>query len=272
MSADHRDPVSSLSVILPTVNESESLRHLVPALARELTPLVQRLEVIVVDDGSTDETVSVLEELRREIPGVRGIFRPPGEGSLPTAIARGLEESLGSHVMWLDADGSMEARVAARLVERWNSDAATRMETLVVGSRFISGGGGKGVDDAGATPFWRIVLNLRRSEDYLVAVFLSWGLNRLLWFALGRCCRDSTSGFVLTERRTALAVPLVGTYGDYFPRWIHRQHLRGVRIVEVPYIIRVRQSGTSKTGVTLLQILRSGLPYLRVVGDAIRRG
>jgi glycosyltransferase involved in cell wall biosynthesis len=84
-----------LSVILPAKNEAEGLRHVLPALRREF-PLA---EIIVVDDGSTDDTAIIASTA-----GARVLSTPYGMGN-GAAIKRGTRAATGEVLVFLDADG-----------------------------------------------------------------------------------------------------------------------------------------------------------------------
>ena len=252
-----------LSVILPTINEGENIRNLIPELFNTVGQHVDGLEVIVVDDGSTDSTRVVIAELSTLYQSVSGIFRPPSEKSLPGSIQTGIDAAVGELVVWMDADGSMTPEVVVKLLKAWKM-TLQKEKTVVIASRFVSGGGVKGSETPGSTPLNRVIRNLHLSEDSLLAVFLSWILNRTLSLVLDSCCVDVTSGFILGPNSVLSSHRLIGIYGDYFPRLMYKMHKNGIKIVEVPYTILVRTSGKSKTGTTVFQILMSGVPYLKV--------
>jgi len=252
-----------LTIILPTINEGENIRNLIPNLFKTVGRHVNGLEVIVVDDGSTDITRVVVTELSARYQSVSGIFRTSSEKSLPGSIQIGIDAAVGELVVWMDADGSMTPEVVVNLLKAWKMTPQNE-ETVVIASRFVSGGGLKGSDTSGSTPLHKVIRNLHLSEDSLLAVFLSWILNRTLSIALDRCCVDVTSGFILAPKSILSSHRLSGIYGDYFPRLMYKMHKNGIKIVEIPYTILVRTSGESKTGTTVIQILRSGVPYLKV--------
>ena len=54
------------------------------------------------------------------------------------------------HVMWLDADGSMNADSIKKLLEKLNENT----ENVIIGSRFVEGGGYKGIEEVGTTSFF----------------------------------------------------------------------------------------------------------------------
>ena len=56
----------NLSIILPTINESENLKKLIPEIVTELSNSnIDNYEILVLDDGSTDDTVSYIEQFNK---------------------------------------------------------------------------------------------------------------------------------------------------------------------------------------------------------------
>ncbi|MFN9619997.1 MAG: glycosyltransferase family 2 protein [Synechococcaceae cyanobacterium] len=111
-----------LSVVIPTYNRLPILRKCLSALEEQrLEAPVQRYEVVVVDDGSTDETVPWLEENAASLPHVRLIRQRhggPAEGR-----NRGVEAAQGDVIVFIDSDlvvtaGFLHAH-ARRLAQAW---------------------------------------------------------------------------------------------------------------------------------------------------------
>lgn len=252
--------LNALSVVLPVLNERDNLAELIPELTDVLTPLVNSLEILVVDDSSTDGTDELMATLVRHNDRITYISRRGQEKSLPQSLSDGVQAAKHPHVAWMDADGSMSADSLGSLFAAYQELGDER--TVVVGSRFVSGGGFKGVEIAGETRFWEVIKNLRDSNDSVSAVILSRLLNRYLWLMLDRCCRDLASGFIVAAKSDVLGIGLRGTYGDYCVRFIYLAHRAGYRIAEVPYVCLMRRHGESKTGTTLWGLIRRGIPYV----------
>lgn len=252
--------LSQLSVVLPVLNERDNLAELIPELLSALSPVLEAVEIIVVDDSSADGTDLLLADLTSRDARIRYISRVGQPASLPESLSDGVRAASFVHVAWMDADGSMPPASLVDLVEAYRS--STDIDPVVVGSRFITGGGFKGVETVGETSVVQVMRNLRNSNDSLSAVLLSRVLNRYLWLLLGRCCRDLASGFIVSSKENVVKIGLSGSYGDYCVRFIYLAHRRGKRIVEVPYVCQVRRHGYSKTGTTLWGLVKRGAPYV----------
>ncbi len=92
-----------LSIVVPCFNEAESLPNLVTRLKDTIAPWSERAEIILVDDGSTDETWLAIETARKECPQLVGIRLSANRGH-QIALTAGLEAAKGERIMMLDAD------------------------------------------------------------------------------------------------------------------------------------------------------------------------
>lgn len=107
------DPISArmsspkVSVILTAHNYAE---YLETCLESAVAQTYDDYEVVVVDDGSTDETPQILREYTYEYPDRVTVVRLPGEG-LPTAANAGIEASKGEYVVRLDADDYFDENI-----------------------------------------------------------------------------------------------------------------------------------------------------------------
>ena len=111
-----------LSIVLPALNEARSLRALLP----ELKQVFPEAEIIVVDDGSTDDTAILCEQL-----GCRRVENPYRMGN-GAAIKRGARAAGGAHLAMMDADGQHTARHLEQLWHRFKGDEDLDM---LVGAR-----------------------------------------------------------------------------------------------------------------------------------------
>ena len=253
-----------LSLILPTYEERDNLPPLLERCNAALAGVEH--ELIVVDDASPDGTAAVARARASRDPAVRVIVREPPRG-LTASIARGVGEARHDVIAWMDADGSMPPELLPRLlapIERGEAD-------LVIGSRFLPGGGIKGHNPATGRHGWLgIARRLRGTEDSILAVALSSFGNWLLRRLLSRAVTDWTSGFIAVRAEVTRAIPLEGDYGEYFLVFVYRALAAGYRVREVPYVIEPRLFGVSKTGENLREYAQRGVQYVAAAMRARR--
>lgn len=92
-----------ISVVIPLLNEEESLPELTEWIERVMNANYYSYEIIFVDDGSTDDSWKVINELRAKNPGVKGIKFQRNYGKA-AALNEGFREAQGDVVITMDAD------------------------------------------------------------------------------------------------------------------------------------------------------------------------
>ncbi|MCI4368089.1 MAG: polyprenol monophosphomannose synthase [Thermoplasmata archaeon] len=203
-----------VSLILPTYNEREALRTLLPRIREALSPY--SAEVLVVDDNSPDGTAGVAADWPAP-PDVRVLERPSRLG-LASAVTDGLKEADGRVLVVMDADGSHPPESIRALVEPILGGRAE----FALGSRHANGGSSPGL------------VGPRR--------MLSWGAS-LLARPLTPV-HDPMSGFFAVSREAAFRAPL--TPVGYKIALEVLAKCRPYPVVEVPYCFAPRIAGESK--------------------------
>ena len=101
-------PVPEVSVVIPVFNEAECLRDVLEEVAGTLERLLGRpFEILVVDDGSSDPTARVAEEVAKRWPVIR-VFRHSRNVGQSFAFHTGFQNARGSVIVTLDGDGQNE--------------------------------------------------------------------------------------------------------------------------------------------------------------------
>ena len=208
-----------VSVVIPVCNEADN----VLPLAREIAAALRGrggLEIIFVDDGSTDGTVEAVRSARTEIPEVR-LLRHSRRSGQSAAVASGVRRARGEWVATLDGDGQNDpADFPAMLDALGQAGTAEPAVRLVMGNRVTR------------RDTW-----LRRLSSRVANGVRGW--------LLGDGTPDTGCGIKLMHRATFLELPFFDHMHRFLPALYQRQ---GARVISVPVNHRPRTRGTSKYG------------------------
>jgi dolichol-phosphate mannosyltransferase len=205
--------------VIPVCNEEDNVLPLAREIAAALRP-VTPIEILFVDDGSTDGTAAAVRTARQEIREVR-LLRHSRRSGQSAAVHSGVRRALGAWVATLDGDGQndpadfpamLEALEKARL-----ADPAIR---LVMGNRVTR------------RDTW-----LRRLSSRVANGVRGWMLDD--------GTPDTGCGIKLMHRETFLELPFFDHMHRFLPALYQRQ---GARVISVPVNHRPRTQGTSKYG------------------------
>ncbi|HET8871414.1 MAG TPA: glycosyltransferase family 2 protein [Aquabacterium sp.] len=116
-----RKELPTLSCVIPCYNEAANLRLLLPLLADQLSQCSRSWEVILVNDGSRDDTSLVLAEWAGR-PGFRAIEFSRNFGK-EAALTAGLDAACGETVVLMDADMQHPPQLIADMVQHWQNGA-----------------------------------------------------------------------------------------------------------------------------------------------------
>ncbi len=208
-------------VVIPTYNECENIPALLPRVLD-----YGQLSVLVVDDGSPDGTGDLVAAEAAHNPRVH-LIRRSGKQGLGTAYLAGFRYALArgaEYIFEMDADFSHDPKYLPDLLH-----AAETAYDLVIGSRYIAGGG---------TTDWGLGRQL-----------ISRGGNVYARLILGLAVADLTGGYRCYRRRALEAIKLdqVKSNGYSFQiEMAYRVHQAGLRVGEVPIIFPDRRVGASK--------------------------
>ncbi|QNI43367.1 glycosyltransferase family 2 protein [Synechococcus sp. A15-28] len=205
-----------LSVVVPLYNEEESLPHLVEQLLQALRPSSERFELVLVNDGSSDRTAEVLEQISREVPELVAVLLRKNYGQT-AAMAAGFDVAQGEVIVSLDGD-----------LQNDPADIPMLLAKLRQGYDLVSG--------------WRH----QRQDAALQRKLPSRIANRLIGRVTGVKLHDYGCSLKAYRREVLSDMRLYGELHRFLPALAF---IEGARITEVKVNHRARQFGSSKYGI-----------------------
>ena len=214
MSESRLEPPLEISVVVPAYNEAESLPEFLAELRQALDATGKRAEIVLVDDGSSDETPALLARERARDPRLKPLRLEKNSGQ-SAALAAGLAHARGAVIVTLDADLQNDPAELPRVLD------ALKDADVVSGIR------------ANRRDTW-----LRRVSSRIA--------NATRRAAIGDPITDIGCSFKAYRREALEGLPMFGGVHRFLPALCV---FRGARLAEVPRAHRPRRHGVSKYGV-----------------------
>ncbi len=205
-----------LSIVVPIYNEEESLPFLVNQLLEVLQPMEETFEIVLVNDGSSDNSAEVIRKLSFDIPELVGVLLRKNYGQT-AAMAAGFDISSGEIVVTLDGD-----------LQNDPADIPLLVNKIRDGFDLVSG--------------WRY----RRQDAAISRKLPSKIANRLIGKVTGVRLNDYGCSLKAYRKEVLTDMRLYGELHRFLPVLAN---IEGARITEVKVNHRARQFGSSKYGI-----------------------
>ena len=205
-----------LSIIAPVYNEEDSLPHLHQAIHQALDALELSWEVVLVDDGSSDDSPSVLENLAQNDPEHVRVVALRRNFGQTAAIAAGIDYSVGEIIVLIDAD-----------LQNDPADIPIMLEQINQGYDVVSG--------------WR----QRRKDTFLTRTLPSRLANSLISWVTGVHLHDYGCTLKAYRREVITGFRLYGEMHRFIPVYAR---MVGARMIELPVRHHPRKYGRAKYG------------------------
>jgi dolichol-phosphate mannosyltransferase len=205
--------IPELSVVMPAFNEEEVLPLALAQATAALDHLCDEWELVIVDDGSTDATSTVLAAAALEQPRLRVLTHETNQG-YAAALIRGFSSCRCEAIFYTDADAQFDLGELARAYP------------LLAHADMVAG--------------WR-----RNRQDSWLRKTLAAGFNVLQRGLLGTRAKDVDCAFKLFRRSFFERVGLTSSGFLIDAELYARAHLAGLRVVQLPVSHRPRAAGRS---------------------------
>ncbi len=212
----------NVSIVIPAKNEAEGLARVLPELTRDFADA----EIIVVNDGSTDNTAEICEQA-----GVTLITHPYSKGN-GAAVKSGARAASGDYLVFMDGDGQHSPADIPLLLEK-----VEQGYDLVVGAR-------SGLGAQASVARW--------SANAIYNRFASWMVDRRI--------DDLTSGFRCVDRRKFLSFLYLLPNGFSYPTTSTMAFFRaGYSVGFVPITV------SRRVGSSHISVVRDGVRFLLII-------
>lgn len=209
-----------LTVAIPACNEEENIKR----IDEELMPVMKNIgmpyEILIIDDGSKDNTAEEVRKLQKKYKNIRLIQHGRNLG-LGAGTRTGVRHARGSLLVFLDADFTFHPREIPKLIKKYkNGDY-----DCIIGTQFGKGG---------------------KTKMQKHRKFLSKSVNTLYRILLGRDITTMSSIFRLYKRSALKGISMKSNNFDICAEMLFDMIKKNCRVVEVPVTLTTRIYGESK--------------------------
>ncbi|MFA6295443.1 MAG: dolichyl-phosphate beta-glucosyltransferase [Candidatus Paceibacterota bacterium] len=203
-----------LSLIIPAYNEEKRLSKTLISVNDYLSHQSYDYEIIVIDDGSKDETVQLVSSLEKEIPYLKLLIQNDMNRGKGYAVRAGMLSAVGNYRLFMDADGSTSIDQIEKLrpffLEGYD---------VVISSRRVSGA-------------------VIKAEQPWYRLFLGWIFRTIVEFIVPLGVKDSQNGFKMFSNKAAMDIFSQQTvFGWAFDvEILHLARKLNYRIKEIPVV------------------------------------
>lgn len=206
-----------ITVVVPVLNEEKNIEPLIREISAVNAPIS---EIIYVDDGSTDETVEILQSLRKKYPYLRVICHGVRAGQ-SSALWTGIKAAGNDLIVTLDGDGQNDPADIAAVYQAYKTESQRHNRRIMVAGQRI------------------------KRLDSLAKRLSSRLANKLRSKILNDKTRDTGCSLKLFRRHDYLSLPYFNHMHRFLPALMMRD---GVKVVHVDVSHRPRTNGVSKYG------------------------
>ena len=220
-----------ISIVFPAYNEAENLKRFTTEVIPVFDALGEEYEVVIVDDGSADETAVIA----RNISGPVRLVPHDKNRGLGSAVRTGIDEARGELIVTMDSDLTFAPSLVKDLLARYRQ-----------GDVDVVSGSPKMAEYDASVPKWRIMISHTASMIYGVV--------------MGKRFRDVSPIFRLYKKVDVQQLPLQSTGFDINVEILFLLLRNGCRVVEIPAPLTQRLHGESK-----LNYPREIMRHLRLI-------
>ena len=226
-----------VSIILSTYNEASVIKKSI----NEIFSTINNVEIVVVDDNSTDGTLEIINSIKNENLKV---FSRKSRG-LASAFLLGMINTRGDYIGWTDSNMPQLTHYFNEMIKKLDTN------DVVILSRYLEGGG---------------------DERSKLRILSSKMINFICRLILDNEIKDYTSSIFLMRREVLNSgVPIAYGHVEFFIEFLYKIKKNGMKICELPYVQPPDAEG-SKTASSIVRFFTLGFGYLiRIIITRFRK-